>query len=77
MRKCLCSFWSILLFSSHFVFVLFCFLNQSIRAENDPEDSCSSRDALIKVDTAVTSRRRAVSETAAHTPGYVCRLCPS
>ncbi|XP_036017168.1 centrosomal protein of 192 kDa isoform X3 [Mus musculus] len=42
---------------------------QSIRAENDPEDSCSSRDALIKVDTAVTSRRRAVSETAAHTPG--------
>ncbi|XP_029402677.1 centrosomal protein of 192 kDa [Mus pahari] len=42
---------------------------QSIRAENDPEGSCSSRGTLIKVDTAVTSRRRAVSETTAHTPG--------
>ncbi|XP_031221807.1 centrosomal protein of 192 kDa isoform X2 [Mastomys coucha] len=44
---------------------------QSIRAENDPEDSCSSRDTLIKVDTAVVSRRRAVSETTAHMPGQL------
>ncbi|XP_057644455.1 centrosomal protein of 192 kDa isoform X1 [Chionomys nivalis] len=42
---------------------------QSIRAENDPEGSCSSRDTLIKVDAAVVSRRRAVSETSTHVPG--------
>ncbi|KAM7320461.1 hypothetical protein ACRRTK_020904 [Alexandromys fortis] len=42
---------------------------QSIRAENDPEGSCSSRDTLIKVDAAVLSRRRAVSETSTHVPG--------
>lgn len=42
---------------------------QSITAEKDPEDSRSSRDTLIKVDTAVVSRRRAVSETSSHMPG--------
>ncbi|XP_052011848.1 centrosomal protein of 192 kDa isoform X3 [Apodemus sylvaticus] len=42
---------------------------QSIRAENDPEESCSSRDTLIKVDAAVMSRRCAMSETTAHKPG--------
>ncbi|CAH7032878.1 Cep192 [Phodopus roborovskii] len=41
---------------------------QSMRAENDPEDSCSSRDTLIKVDPAGVSRRRAVPETSAHIP---------
>ncbi|KAL1773624.1 centrosomal protein of 192 kDa isoform X1 [Sigmodon hispidus] len=42
---------------------------QSIRVENDPEDSCSSRDFLVKVDPAVMSRRRAVSETCTDIPG--------
>ncbi|XP_028630112.1 centrosomal protein of 192 kDa isoform X2 [Grammomys surdaster] len=44
---------------------------QSIRAEGDPEDSCSSRDTLIKVDNAVMSRRRAVFETTTHVPGQL------
>nr|XP_048275455.1 centrosomal protein of 192 kDa isoform X2 [Myodes glareolus] len=44
---------------------------QSIRAENDPEDSCSSSDTLIKVDAAVVSRRCAVSETSTHIPGQL------
>lgn len=44
---------------------------QSIRAENDPEESCSSRDTLIKVDAAVMPRRCAVSETTAHKPGQL------
>ncbi|XP_076768637.1 centrosomal protein of 192 kDa isoform X2 [Arvicanthis niloticus] len=44
---------------------------QSIRAESDPEDSCSSRDTLIKVDNAVMSRRLAVFETTAHVPGQL------
>ncbi|XP_027258479.1 centrosomal protein of 192 kDa isoform X5 [Cricetulus griseus] len=42
---------------------------QSIRAENDSEDSCSSSDTLIKVDAAGVSRRCAVPETSAHIPG--------
>ncbi|XP_040597591.1 centrosomal protein of 192 kDa isoform X3 [Mesocricetus auratus] len=42
---------------------------QSIRAENDPEDSCSSRESLIKVDPAGVSRRRAVLDTSVHIPG--------
>ncbi|OBS70348.1 hypothetical protein A6R68_01112 [Neotoma lepida] len=47
---------------------------QSIRAENDPEDSCCSRDTLIKVDPAVVSRRLAVPETSTHIPGCVHRV---
>lgn len=49
----------------------FFFSIQSIRAENDPEGSCSSSETLIKVDAAVMSRRRAVSETSTHIPGWV------
>ncbi|CAO2594351.1 Centrosomal protein of 192 kDa, partial [Lemmus lemmus] len=42
---------------------------KSIRAENDPEGSCSSRGTLIKVDAAVVSRRHAVSEPSTHILG--------
>uniref|UniRef100_A0A8C6R3L5 Centrosomal protein of 192 kDa n=1 Tax=Nannospalax galili TaxID=1026970 RepID=A0A8C6R3L5_NANGA len=40
---------------------------ESIRAENDPKDSESSTDTLIKIDTAVMPRRHAASETSVHT----------
>nr|XP_021515189.1 centrosomal protein of 192 kDa isoform X1 [Meriones unguiculatus] len=41
---------------------------QSIRAENDSEDSCSSG-SLIKVDNAAVCRRHTVSETSPHMSG--------
>ncbi|KAM5219037.1 centrosomal protein of 192 kDa isoform 2-T2 [Hipposideros larvatus] len=36
---------------------------QSIKAENEPENSCISTDTLIKIDNLVKPRRQAVSET--------------
>ncbi|XP_062057295.1 centrosomal protein of 192 kDa isoform X1 [Lepus europaeus] len=42
---------------------------QSIRAENESENACTSTDVLVKIDNAATPRRRAVSEASALIPG--------
>ncbi|KAK1337628.1 hypothetical protein QTO34_002261 [Cnephaeus nilssonii] len=55
---------------------------QSVKAENEPENSCVSTNTLIKIDNLVKPRRQAVSEAPAPIPGYVvfsagrCFLCP-
>nr|XP_026257758.1 centrosomal protein of 192 kDa [Urocitellus parryii] len=47
------------------------FSGQSVRAENKPENAHPSTDTLIKVDNALTPRRRAVSETSGVLPRLV------
>ncbi|KAF6087587.1 centrosomal protein 192 [Phyllostomus discolor] len=42
---------------------------QSVKAENEPENSCLSTNTLIKIDNLVKSRRQAVSEASAVIPG--------
>lgn len=44
---------------------------QSIKAENDSEDSRSSKGALIRVDTAAEPRRHAASEALTHIAGQL------
>uniref|UniRef100_A0A8D2JLW5 Centrosomal protein 192 n=1 Tax=Sciurus vulgaris TaxID=55149 RepID=A0A8D2JLW5_SCIVU len=47
------------------------FSGQSVRDENKPENARPSTDALIKVDSALTPRRRTTSRTSAPLPGLV------
>ncbi|MBZ3869256.1 Centrosomal protein of 192 kDa [Sciurus carolinensis] len=47
------------------------FSGQSVRDENKPENARPSTNALIKVDSALTPRRRATSRTSAPLPGLV------
>ncbi|XP_036100843.1 centrosomal protein of 192 kDa isoform X6 [Molossus molossus] len=42
---------------------------QSVKAENEPENSCISTNTLIKIDNLVKTRRQAVSEASALIPG--------
>ncbi|XP_070276806.1 centrosomal protein of 192 kDa isoform X2 [Myotis yumanensis] len=42
---------------------------QSVKAENEPENSCVSTNTLIKIDNLVKPRRQAVSEAPAPIPG--------
>ncbi|EPQ08212.1 Centrosomal protein of 192 kDa [Myotis brandtii] len=44
---------------------------QSVKAENEPENSCVSTNTLIKIDNLVKPRRQAVSEAPAPIPGHL------
>ncbi|XP_016052781.1 PREDICTED: centrosomal protein of 192 kDa isoform X2 [Miniopterus natalensis] len=44
---------------------------QSVKAENEPENSCISTNTLIKIDNLVKPRRQAVSEASALIPGQL------
>ena len=49
----------------------FFFFIQSVKTENEPENSEISTNSLIKLDNLVKPRRPAVSEASALVPGYV------
>ncbi|XP_024435919.2 centrosomal protein of 192 kDa isoform X2 [Desmodus rotundus] len=44
---------------------------QSVKGENEPENSCISTNTLIKIDNLVKSRRQAISEASAVIPGQL------
>lgn len=55
-----------------FLLPILCFIFiQSVKAENEPENSWVSTNTLIKIDNVVKPRRQAVSEAPAPIPGYV------
>ncbi|XP_054579618.1 centrosomal protein of 192 kDa [Eptesicus fuscus] len=48
---------------------------QSVKAENEPENSCVSTNTLIKIDNLVKPRRQAVSEAPVPIPGHLDLTC--